>query len=232
LRNSTRRKKRIGIDAENDNSRNIEILASHFEKKQVSLLSIIVDLENQLANKNEQIEEILFELYEAVNEKQKTDKDYSQLLRKYESFRSEYFYTTSLISSYETKLIQEWSRTSSVRQELLDSKESIKIIQKQYREIAVEYDFLLETLRKTADDYAETIEMIIKLKTGVEMIQEESERYIFMHNDTLASAKFKVGEAVIAAMKNPLKIFVLPIKLIKIVLEKRKYDKTQEETAK
>ena len=41
----------------------------------------------------------------------------------------------------------------------------------------------------------------------------------------LASAKFKVGEAVTAAFKNPLKFFILPIKLIKIFAEKKKYDK-------
>ena len=72
----------------------------------------------------------------------------------------------------------------------------------------------------------------LEAEKQIELLQEqlsearqELETLRFTHADTLASAKFKIGSAVYEAIKNPLKLFILPFKCVKIFFEKKEYDK-------
>lgn len=155
-----------------------------------------------------------------------------QLMAKYESLRCENFDKTSFIAATEYKLRREHSLTVNLSQELSESKAALKSLQDRITEISEERNLFADALRKTTADHDEIIAMTRDLRNRAELMQWElrdvKQNYAnlqFIHDDTLESAKFKAGVAVVDALKNPFKLFILPVKLIIILIEKRKYDK-------
>jgi hypothetical protein len=211
------------------------------EKRETELLLKIEETEKKLSEKDEQIEGILSDFYEMKLEKDaelsESISDYVELLQRFESIRINYFHAVSLVPFYEHKLNQEILSKCDMQKELSDSKKMLESnskklleeIKTQHFTLMTERSFFSETLQKIACNYDELVYMVTNLKNTAEVIQHESDNFRFMHADTLASAKFKIGEAVAASLKNPLKMFLLPAKIIKIASEKKEYDKSKQE---
>jgi len=194
------------------------------------------DAQRIQAEKDERTEAVLFEFYQTAVEKDReialAAENYTRALKKYEASRGENFDRVSFVAAAGHELRRERSRAVYLKQELSDIKAAFRAYRDKTAAILGGHNFLAGMLRKTADDYGELIEMTAGLKNDARKIQaelDETKRELgnlgIIHTDTLESAKFKIGAAVAGAMKNPLKIFLLPAKFIKIFAEKKKYDK-------